>query len=288
VEFSGQLTFKPMGRYGMNSNGPGAAFDGRSTARTSRERWLVMLGGVLAGLVAFGIGEATYGIFRTVLVQQNLQGTIIWVPSLATNSAAVAKNGALAFGALGACLGLCLGVAGGLARRSTPAAVRGGLLGAVLGSAAGAGLSLPLLPWFYQAEKDYFEYELILSLSMHAFIWGVLGAVAGLAFAVGRGEGRLIGRALPAGGLGGLLGAITFDLIGAMFFAAAETGEPISETWQTRLMARLMVTMGTAAVILLFLPDPPEDVVGRPIDLVATPAETSAQNLPEGHDIAGP
>lgn len=272
----------------MNSNGPGAAFDGRSTARTSRERWLVALGGVLAGLAAFGIGEATYQRFKPVLVDQNLQGTIIHIPSLATTSVAVAKNGALAFGVLGACLGICLGAAGGLARRSTPAAVRGGLLGAVLGSATGAGLSLALLSWFYQAEKEYFEYELILSLAMHGFIWGVLGAVAGLAFAVGRGDGRLIGRALPAGGLGGLLGAITFELIGATFFAAAETGEPISETWQTRLMARLMVTVGTAAVIVLFLPDPPESVVGRQIDLVAMPAETSAQNLAEGHDIAGP
>jgi hypothetical protein len=101
-----------MGRYAMNSNGPSAEFEGRSTARTSRERWLVALGGVLAGLAAFGIGEATYQIFQTVLVEQSLQGTKIWVPSLATTSAAVAKNGALAIGTLGVCLGLCLGAAG--------------------------------------------------------------------------------------------------------------------------------------------------------------------------------
>jgi hypothetical protein len=156
----------------------------------------------------------------------------------------------------------------------------------VLGSAAGAGLSLAILPWFFDAEKEYFEYDLILSLAMHGFIWGMLGAVAGLAFAVGQGESRLIGRALSAGGLGGLLGAIAFELIGAMYFAAAETGEPISHTWQTRLMARLMVTLGTAATILLFLPNPPKAVVGHQSNLVATPPETSAKNPPKGYDSA--
>jgi hypothetical protein len=258
----------------MNSNGPGPAFDGRSTARTSRERWLVALGGVLAGLAAFGAGEATHHRFQPERVQQDLMGNKIMGPTRETDHAANVKNSALAFAVLGACLGTGLGAAGGLARRSTRGAVMGGLLGAVLGSASGAGLSLALLPWVLPAQLDYFEYDLIISLAMHGFIWGVLGAAAGLAFAVGRGERRLIGRVLTAGALGGLLGAIAYELIGAMFFAAAATDKPISLTWQTRLMARLMVTVGTAAAILLSLPNPPEDRVGHQSELVSTPPET--------------
>jgi hypothetical protein len=138
----------------MNSTGPGLEFDGRSTARTNRERWLVAFGGVLAGLVAFGTGEATYQKFRPALMQQNLMGNKIMAPTLETNHAAAVKNGALAFGVLGACLGVCLGAAGGLARRSTLAAVIGALLGAVLGLALGAGLSMAFLPWCLQAQKD--------------------------------------------------------------------------------------------------------------------------------------
>jgi hypothetical protein len=251
----------------MTSNGIGPALDRRSAARTRRERWFVMLGGVLAGLAAFAIGEVWYQAFPPELVQQDLMGNKIKSPTLKTNHAAAVKNGALAFGALGACLGLCMGATGGLVRRSTPAAVRGGLLGAVLGLAAGAGLSLALLPWFLAARFDYFEYDLVISLAMHGIIWGLLGASAGLAFAVGRGETRLIGPAVTAGGLGGLLGAVAFELVGAMFFAAAETGQPISLTWQTRLLARLLVCLGTATAILLFLPNPPEVVDGRQSEL---------------------
>ena len=175
----------------MSSNGPGPAMVGRSTARTSRERWLVVLGGVLAGLIAFGAGEAVYQRFRPALVRQDLMGNKIMAPTLETKHAAVVKNSALTFGVLGACLGICLGAAGGLARGSTRAAVIAGAVGAVLGSAAGAGLTLALMPAFLVAQIDYFEYDLIIAMAMHALIWGVLGAAAGLAFAVGEGDWRL-------------------------------------------------------------------------------------------------
>ncbi len=274
VDVFRRLTLEPMGRFGMSSNGPGPAKVGRSTARTSRERWLVALGGVLAGLIAFGTGEAVYQRFRPALVRQDLMGNKIMAPTLETKHAAVVKNSALTFGVLGACLGICLGAAGGLARGSTRAAVIGGSVGAVLGSAAGAGLTLAVLPGFLVAGMDYFEYDLIIAMAMHGLIWGVLGAAAGLAFAVGEGDWRLIGRAVTAGGLGGLVGAITFELIGGMYFAAAETSDAISLTWQTRLMARLLVSLGTAAAIVLCLPSPPRDVVEYQTELAASPPES--------------
>jgi hypothetical protein len=87
----------------------------------------------------------------------------------------------------------------------------------------------------------------------HGLIWGLLGALAGMAFAIGLGDRRLLGRALTAGFLGAVLGTVVMELIGAAFFASAATVNPISETLPTRLMARLLVTIGTAAGLILLL-----------------------------------
>jgi hypothetical protein len=238
-----------------------------------RARWLAILAGLLAGLVAFGIGEATYELIRAATVQQNLMGSIVNVPDRATSTVADARNAALAFAALGACLGGCLGVAGGLARRSRAGAVTGGLLGVFLGLALGAGTSLALLPWFIKARYDFFEYDLLIAMIMHVVIWGLLGASAGLAFAVGLGESRLGGRSLLAGLVGAVLGAMAFELIGAVAFTGANTNYPISETWPTRLMARLLVTVGTAMAVALLLPGPPSGPAAPQAEKPAPPPE---------------
>jgi hypothetical protein len=144
----------------------------------------------------------------------------------------------------------------------------------LLGLALGAGVSLALLPWFITMRYQYFDYDLILSVLMHGLIWGLLGAAAGLAFAVGLGESRLRARALVAGFVGAVLGAIAFDLVGAVFFPMAETDEPISETWPTRLLARLLVTVATAIAVILLLPEPRPIQPAHRLDPV-TPAPES-------------
>jgi hypothetical protein len=174
-------------------------------------------------------------------------------PTVATENVAVARNGALAFGVLGLFLGGCLGLAGGLARRSSFAIAAGGL-GSVLGFAAGVGASLALLPFCISSRIRYPEHDLLISFLMHGAIWGLLGALAGLAFAVGLGERNVCIRALAAGFAGALVGAIAFDLIGVVTFPGAKTDDPISRTWVTRLMARLLVTVATAAAVSLVLP----------------------------------
>ncbi len=232
---------------------PGTVAD---PGRYGRARWLAILAGLLAGLVAFGIGEATYELIPAEKVAQNLMGSIVMVGNRATNTVADARNGAIAFGVLGLCLGGCLGIAGGLARRSGAGAVTGGLIGSLLGLALGAGISLAVLPKFISMRYDYFEYDLIIAMVMHSLIWGLLGAAAGLAFAVGLGESRSAGRSLVAGWVGAVLGALAFELIGAMVFPSANTNYPISETWPTRLMARLLVSVGAALTVALLVPGP--------------------------------
>ena len=220
----------------------------------NRARWLAALAGVLAGLIAFGLGEATYKWIPAKIVAIPTMGTIVYAPTAATEAVAAARNGTIAFGILGLCLGGCLGIAGGLARRAPAATVTAGLLGSILGAALGAGVSLPLLPRLMNARIMHSDYEIMISLIMHGLPWGLAGAAAGLAFAVGLGERRLIVPALTAGCAGAVLGAIAFDLIGAALFPFADTGEPIAAAWLARLLARLLVTVGTAALVILILP----------------------------------
>jgi len=239
-------------------------------ARLSRMRMLIVLGGLLAGLVSFGVGETIYKMIAPEHVPQTFVEfgvRHVIAPSPETERVADAQNGALAFGALGLCLGGFLGIAGGLARRSTFGAVTGGLVGVVLGAALGAGVSRAVLPPILKAVEDYWAdgfsvYSLLVPVATHGLIWGLVGASAGLALAVGLGERRLVSHALMAGLVGAVLGSIAFDLIGATYFLGGGTDKPISHTWPTRLMARLLVTIGTAVALVLFLPAP-RDVVAK-------------------------
>ena len=222
--------------------------------RFNQARLWLALAGLVAGLVAFGIGETIYELIPAKKVEIPTMGQIVIGPNEETSNVAATRNAALTFGVLGVCLGGLLGIAGGLARRSVSAAVAAGLLGSILGLALAAGAGFALLPYFLKALPNHPDYDLILSMIMHGSIWGLTGAAAGLAFAVGLGDRRLFVRALAAGFMGAVLGAIVFDLIGGLLFPLASTGQPISTTWPTRLMARLMVTVATAAVVVVQLP----------------------------------
>jgi hypothetical protein len=224
-----------------------------------RARWLVVLAGLLSGLAAFGIGEATYNCIPAKKVMQNTMGTIAPAITPANQRVADVRNGALAFGVLGLCLGGSLGIAGGLSRRSATLTLTAGLLGSTLGAALAARVSLTLLKSFTDARVAYLDYDILISMAMHGLIWGLAGAAGGLAFAVGLGQWRLLVRATAAGLVGAVLGAIAFDLAGAGLFPLASTGDPVSTTWPTRLMARLLVTLATAAVVILLLPEPRVD-----------------------------
>jgi len=235
---------------------PGGATDD-ALDRLDRARWWLMLAGVVAGLAAFGGGEMILDLIPAKSVPVPTMGQIVMAPTTATANVALTRNGALAFGLLGLCLGGLVGTAGGLARRSAPAIVLAGLVGALLGMALAAGASLALIPVFLRTWTDNPKYELVLPMIMHAPIWGLTGAAAGMAFAVGWGDRRLIGRALAAGFVGAALGAIAFELIGAGLFPLSNTGMPISTTWPSRLLARLLVTLATAAFVSLSLPSSP-------------------------------
>lgn len=240
-----------------------------------RARWFAAMGGLLAGLVAFVLGEAAYNCIPARQVTFNTMGTMVTAATAATTAEAEVKNATLTFGLLGLCLGGCLGVAGGAARRSVSAMAAAGLLGAILGAALTAGATFAVLPSLTKTRMAHIESELIVSMITHGLIWGLAGSAAGLAFAVGLGEGRRPGRALVGGLLGAVLGAIAYDLIGAVLFPLAGTGEPISTTWSTRLIARLLVGVTTAAGVILSMPRSHPARDDRPTHAVARGADPS-------------
>jgi hypothetical protein len=224
--------------------------------RLKRAQWLVGLGGLAAGLVAFGIGEATYNCIPPERVLQNTMGTMAMAITSATQAKAEVRNAALAFAILGGCLAGAMGMAGGLARRSVVVAAGAGLLGLCLGAGVAAGISLATLPWFAEARITHSDYEMAFSFLMHCGIWGLSGAVAGLAFAIGRwSDDRRLFALAPVGGfIGAVIGAMAFEVAGAGLFPLAYTGDPVSTDWPSRLTARLLVALATAAGVILFLP----------------------------------
>ena len=241
--------------------------------------WLAVLGGILAGLLAFAGGEATFDLIPIETMPRDVMGTKIWMPTMESRSAGLTKNGALTFGLLGLCLGLP-----GDGRRPGPAIdvrrSRRHAAGNGPGSGPGAQRLLALLALVHHGTVALLRSRPDPSLGMHGLIWGSVGAGAGLAFAVGLGKPR---RGLPgpiAGLLGALLGTLAFEVIGAVAFPLAECDEPISRTWVTRLMARLLVSVGAAVTVGLSLAES-ETAAVRPSRRgrhpIARPALTSSQ-----------
>ncbi len=106
---------------------PRRALAGASLAHNQVRR-LIFLAALLAGLIAFGIGESVYKIIPAEKVLQSVMMTSakVMAPTPATEDVASARNGALTFGVLGLCLGGALGIAGGLARKSCARPYEGG------------------------------------------------------------------------------------------------------------------------------------------------------------------
>jgi hypothetical protein len=196
--------------------------------------------GLVAGVVAWAIGEAT-------LVPeagfQSKKEKIVVLPSVAG-----IRNGSISFGALGAALGLGLGLAGGLIRRSVLRAVLAGATGLLLGGGAGVALTRLILPVYYEHTRNG---DVTYSLMVHAGVWVAVAAAAGLAFAIGLGGWRGVPRVMLGAAGAALLATVIYEFAGGLLFPRALTDRPISQTWESRLVARLLVTVLVAAGVVL-------------------------------------
>jgi hypothetical protein len=207
----------------------------------AKRTWALALGaGLAAGLIAWAIGEAT---LVPEAGYQDKKQNINLLPDVAG-----LQNCDYSFGALGAALGLGLGMAGGLIGRSVGKAVMAGATGLLLGGGAGVALSRFIVPVYYQHTRDG---DITYSLMVHAGVWAGVAAVAGLAFAIGQGGWRGVLRLMLGGAGAALIGAVIYDFAGGIVFPTALTDRPISQTWETRLLARLLVGVLVAAGLVL-------------------------------------
>jgi hypothetical protein len=227
---------------------------GAGSAPGRRASLSVGVAGLLAGFVGFGLGELAYECFSPENVSQPLGGAQVMRPTLATIARAASQNSALTFGVMGGIMGVAMGLAGGLASGPVASPLKGCLIGLILGSSLGAALPLVLIEPYHRLQAERNSDDLLLPISLHASLWGPLGAVAGLAYGVGRGRRGETLRALLGGLFGAVLGAIAYDVLGALVAPLAGTSDALSTTWPTRLMARLLVPLAAAAGIALLAP----------------------------------
>ena len=167
------------------------------------------------------------------------------------------------FGVFGAVTGLALGLAGGLAGYSTKRAGIAAGVGLVVGGIVGALAPLVVLPIFYLAGGPASD-DMIPPLLMHAGVWMGVGAAGGLAFGIGLGGRRRVFAPLLGGAVGAVIGAIVYEFVGAIAFPLAMTASPISTTWESRLLARLLVAFFAAVGIALAVADRREVVALGP------------------------
>jgi hypothetical protein len=208
--------------------------------------------------MAWLVGEATVEVFRPTMVTMDTPVGRMTAASSQELMRTDTKNAALAFAVQGACLGLALGLAGGLVRGSARSGALAGLAGAALGGALALGASVVLQPVYYRnVQLDQVEQGLTVPMLVHGGIWGAAGLAGGLAFGLGLGRGPAsVARAAVGGLVGVLLAAFVFEATAAMAFPKAATTRPLSLTPESRLMAKMLASLLSAAGIAAMLAGP--------------------------------
>ncbi len=223
---------------------------GSSAGERARASTLILLSGVLAACVAFGLGEVFYNVIPPKNVLQDISGNKVMIPNQATQLVASTQNGAINFGISVVCLAGFLGAAGGIAQGSRASMIKAASAGSIVGFAVVAGFCLVVMPFFLQAKYDYFEYDLAISIAMHALLWGLVGASAGLALSFGLGRARFLLSAILTGAIAAVAASLLFQIVGASLFSPeAETDQPVSAYWLARLLSQGLLALLPAALL---------------------------------------
>jgi hypothetical protein len=201
----------------------------------------VLVLGLLAGAAAWMLGEAIYGQFDPELsLEASLNNTQIAMQELADT-----RTAAVLYGILAGLVGFCLGLGGGLARSNVRWAVIAGVVGAVVGGLGAALTSLGLVP-VHHARYNPDSQDLLFPMMIHGAIWGMAGLAGGLALGLGVGAPRALPTAIVGGVVGALLATALYEVVGAVAFPLASTVEPMSTSAGARLLACMVVALGTS------------------------------------------
>ena len=206
--------------------------------------------GLLAGLVAWGLSEASHRAFRPEIKIVETMAGRMEVPEVNSKRRADTANSALVYGGLGALLGLALGAVGGIARGSRPAAVRAAVLGAAVGAAAPAVLAAVVVPRQveYQQGLDPAKTDIVIQMLWHAAVWIGVGLGGGMALGLGLGGRAKVTNGVIGGLIGGVIGAVAYEVIVATAVPNANPALPLSEDRWVRLVACLSVAVCVAAL----------------------------------------
>ena len=235
-------------------------------------RAAALAAGIVAGLVAWQVGERLHGAFVPQLVRPPNYDTMGTYEKrdfdaeaeLNARPAAEIKNAAVVFGVLGAVTGAALGLVAGLSRQSVPSALIAAGAGLVSGGVAGAIGSAAFVPVFFHFYDP--ESGILLPMGVHCGIWAILGAGAGLGLGLGTGDRRSIPRAVLGGLFGGLAGTVAFEVINAVAFPLLRVEQTIPADSYARLAAHLCVAVGVAVGAALAIKGgrPAAESIGAP------------------------
>jgi hypothetical protein len=223
-----------------------------------------VVAGLAAGLLAWAIGETRVVNPGPVENQANFMGTGFMIPQITHEARleGVRVNATRANAVVGGLTGLLLGLVGGAAIGPGRRAALAGGVGLVVGGLAGAVVTWTTMPLFEEWRAPDTA-AVLPSLVMHGLFWLPAGVAGGLALGLGLRD--RVGLAVAGGAMGALLATVLYEVVGALAFPLAGTGEPVSTTWLTRLLARLLVATFTAvAAALVLSPRVPKAEVGAP------------------------
>ncbi len=183
-------------------------------------------------------------------------------PSVESQNAADLKNAALAFAILGCVTAMAMGFAGGVAGRSAGRGAMVGLGAQAGGSLVGSLAALVLLPLVIRRSWEGTN-DVVWPLVIHAAILAAIGAVDGLAFAIGMGCRRSLVRAVAATSVGALLAAAIIRLFDVCLSADSAQVNPVASSSILRFVAMLVPSLliavgaATATVGSVHLPQSP-------------------------------
>ena len=210
---------------------------------------IALVAGVGAGLLSFIGGELAYDAFRPRLFKVEGPGMVSMQPSVESQNAADLKNAALAFAILGCVTALAMGFAGGVAGRSAGRGVMVGLGAQAAGSLVGSVASLILLPLILRRLGEGSNH-VVWPLVIHAAILAAIGAVGGLAFAIGMGCRRSVVSAIAATSAGAFLAAALIRLFYVCYSANSAQVDLVARSSILRFVAMflpsLLIAVGAA------------------------------------------
>jgi hypothetical protein len=235
----------------LTTNSPGAGNkpeEGQHSASEfePRQYWLrwgiALAGGLLAGIISWLAGEPLHNVFEPKVFPIKIALTTFIQPTNASLNDADVKNATVVFSILGGVTGLVMGIAGGFAARALGRGLIVGLVGLVAGVIIAGAASLGLLPLFYRRIVPD-PNDLLSPILIHSGVWAAIGAVGGLAFAIGMKSGWNTVNAIFGACVGAFVATLLFHGLGEFLFDESASSAPLASAPLGRLLADMLVTV---------------------------------------------